>query len=220
MIPVTIHDVLVSESLIDHRAILSPLLSALSSATRDQLLDELTIQVDSRRPFAWQLFNIPATSEEMPVEDRTALEELGRRLLPHHVVLLKATNSPLALPIWIGPAESAAIVARLQTTPFLRPILPDLLASLLTLGGLHVERAAVSRLHEQIFYGTLWIRMSDQEIEVDCRPSDAINLAIRLDTPLFVAQEVMDEAGVMPDPDGRYPVSRDADGSNGWHSLL
>jgi bifunctional DNase/RNase len=135
-------------------------------------------------------------------------------------VLLKENDGPRALPIWIGPAESAAIVARLQSTPFLRPILPDLLASLLTLGGLHVERAAVSRLHEQIFYGTLWVRVGDRVLEVDCRPSDAIALAIRLDAPLFVAEEVMEEAGVMPAAGGRYPAGRDADGSNGWRSLL
>jgi bifunctional DNase/RNase len=183
-------------------------------------LADLTVQVDSRRPFAWQLFHAPGTSGELPAEDRAALEEVGRRLLPHRVVLLKKNDGPRALPIWIGPAESAAIVARLQSVTFLRPILPDLLASLLTLAGLTVERAAVSRLHEQVFYGTLRVKMDDQVVDVDCRPSDAISLAIRLDTPLFVAQEVMEEAGVMPAADGRYPVGRDADGLNGWRSLL
>ncbi len=220
MIPVTIHDVLLSESLIDHRAILAPLLAELSPATREQLLDELTLQVDSRRPFGRQMFHVPAASGDLPAEDRAALEELGRRLLPHHVVLLRETDGPRALPIWIGPAEATAIVARLQSTPFLRPILPDLMASLLTLGSLHVQRAAVSRLHEQVFYGTLWVNVGGEVIEVDCRPSDALSLAIRLDTPMFVAQEVMDGAGVMPAPDGRYPAGRDADSVNGWYSLL
>ena len=220
VIAVTIHDVLMSESLIDHRPILSPWLSALSPATRDQLLEELTIQVNSRRPFAWQLFHAPAALGELPDEDRAALDEFGRRFLPHHVVLLKENDGPRALPIWIGPAESAAIVARLQSVSLLRPILPDLLASLLTLAGLTVERAAVSRLHEQVFYGTLQIKMGDEVIEVDCRPSDALSLAIRIDAPLFVAQEVMEEAGVMPTADGRYPAGRDADGLNGWRSLL
>jgi RNA polymerase sigma factor (sigma-70 family) len=220
MIPVTVYDVLMSESLIDHRAILSPLLNALSPTTREQLLDDLVIRVDSRRWPAWKLFHAPAASEALPDEERSTLEELGRQLLPHHVVLLKDNNDSRALPIWIGPAESAAIVARLQSTPFMRPILPDLLASLLTLGDLHVERAAVSRLHEQIFYGTLWVRMSDRVIEVDCRPSDAIALAIRLDTPLFVAEEVMTEAGVAPNDDGSYPIGRNPDEQMPVYSLI
>lgn len=118
------------------------------------------------------------------------------------------------------PAEATAIVARLQSTPFLRPILPDLMASLLTLGSLHVQRAAVSRLHEQVFYGTLWVNVGGEVIEVDCRPSDALSLAIRLDTPMFVAEGVMAEAAVTPDSTGRYPVGRDADDLDGWYSLL
>jgi bifunctional DNase/RNase len=62
--------------------------------------------------------------------------------------------------------------------------------------------------------------MSDRVIEVDCRPSDAIALAIRLDTPLFVAEEVMTEAGVAPNADGSYPIGRNPDEQMPVYSLI
>lgn len=65
------------------------------------------------------------------------------------------------------------------------------------------------RLHDSVFYATITLRAAEQTTEIDCRPSDAINLAVRLDVALHVAGEVMDEAGVTPNEDGHYPITRD-----------
>ena len=89
------------------------------------------------------------------------------------------------------------------------------------LGSLTLEKVAVSRLHEQVFYGSLTIRKNGTAHEVDCRPSDAINLAVRQDVPMFVAAEVMEQAGELPNESGvyRFKGSKARAGAS-WQSLL
>ncbi len=80
-----------------------------------------------------------------------------------------------------------------------RPMTYELTARLLEALHATLERVAVSRLHEDVFYATLWVRTGDAVQEVDARPSDAFNLALRVNAPIFVAPEVMDACGVQPD---------------------
>jgi hypothetical protein len=85
-----------------------------------------------------------------------------------------------------------------------RPMTYDLTKTLLDLGQVVVERVIVSRLHEHTFYGTMIVKTGSTVSEVDCRPSDAITLALRLDVPIFVASEIMDRESFTPNPDGTY----------------
>jgi bifunctional DNase/RNase len=66
----------------------------------------------------------------------------------------------------------------------------------------------------------LSVETEEETAEVDCRPSDALSLAVRLNVPIYIASEVMDEAGVVPDDDGRYPIGRDPGPKVEWYSLL
>lgn len=79
-----------------------------------------------------------------------------------------------------------------------RPLTGDLVRTLLTISNTRITRAAVSRLHEGIFYGTLTVETTggDGPTELDCRPSDALVLATRLDVPIVVATEVMASEGL------------------------
>ncbi|MBM2850555.1 MAG: hypothetical protein HW418_3497 [Anaerolineales bacterium] len=118
---------------------------------------------------------------------------------PHRVVLLRERSGERILPIWIGPHEGDMLALQLAGKSAPRPLTYELIARLLEMAKAAVERVAISRLHEEVFYATLFVRVNGQAHEVDARPSDALNLALRLNAPIFVAAEVMEVAGVMPD---------------------
>jgi len=131
---------------------------------------------------------------------------------PHRLVLLKETAGERVLPIWIGPCEAEWIAVQLLGKKSARPLTYVLMNNLLELGGLSLEEVVISRLHNQIFYGVLKVRQPDgQAVEVDCRPSDALTLAVHLDVPVRVASEVMDKAAIPPEPDGSYLFEREQD---------
>jgi bifunctional DNase/RNase len=89
------------------------------------------------------------------------------------------------------------VAIQLQGRSPVRPLTFDLVKELLAAGNISLQYVAITRLHEQVFYGTLAIRAGGGEIrEIDCRPSDAINLALRLSVPSYVARDVMEQEGV------------------------
>ncbi len=112
------------------------------------------------------------------------------------VVLLKTEDGERYLPIWIGHAEAGAILARLQDTETPRPMTHDLLANLVGDLGAQVVRVAVTDLRDGTFYAAITLRRDGGDIEVDSRPSDAIALAVRVDAPIFVADDVIAENAV------------------------
>ena len=115
------------------------------------------------------------------------------------VVLLKEKEGERLVPIWIGPHEADMISLQLAGGTAPRPMTYELTARLLEALHATLVRVAVSRLHEEVFFATLWVRTGDSVQEVDARPSDAFNLALRVNAPIFVAPEVMDACGVQPD---------------------
>lgn len=118
---------------------------------------------------------------------------------PHRVILLKEVDSERQLPIWIGPFETDAIVVELQNVETARPLTHDLLISVITeLGGV-VSHVLVNELKEDYFTARVFIDQNGKLIDIDARPSDAIALAVRAKVPIFVAKEVLDEAGVLPE---------------------
>lgn len=119
----------------------------------------------------------------------------------HRVVLLKELNADRYLPIWIGPYEAEAINIELQQFEVSRPLTHDLLKNVIeTMGGV-VQYILVSELRDDTFYARIFIEMDGQELDIDARPSDAMALAVRLRVPIYVAEEVMEEAGIVPEKD-------------------
>jgi RNA polymerase sigma factor (sigma-70 family) len=114
-------------------------------------------------------------------------------------VLLKERAGERIIPIWIGPPEASDIARQLAGKSFPRPMTFDLMARLLEAGHVTVERAAVSRLHENTYYGTLWVRAGDSVHEIDARPSDMLSLALRVKAPIFASEDVLAQAGLGPD---------------------
>jgi len=109
------------------------------------------------------------------------------------VIVLKETEGERGFPILIGISEAIAIDRKIRGYEPARPLTHDLLASVITDLGGTVERVEVCGIRENTFFAKLIITQNGQMVEVDSRPSDAIALAVRLETPIFVAEEVLSE---------------------------
>jgi bifunctional DNase/RNase len=118
---------------------------------------------------------------------------------PHRAVILKDLQSDRYLPIWIGPAEAEAITIRLQGIKAPRPLTHDLLRNFIVELGARVSCVLVSELRGDIFFARIMVEADGREMEIDSRPSDAIALAVRLEVPIFVDEEVMEQAGIAPE---------------------
>ena len=110
------------------------------------------------------------------------------------IVLLKEKGGERVLPIWIGEPEAAALALELGGEAMPRPLTADLMAKLLGAAGAAVERVTVNSLREDTFYATIVLETSAGPQEVDARPSDALNLAVRVGAPIFVDDAVMEHA--------------------------
>ena len=113
------------------------------------------------------------------------------------VVLLKSEDDERTLPIFIGVPEAQAIALHINGVAPPRPMTHDLLKNVLDVLEGRLEHVEVHDLNEGTFYGRLVLSFEGRSIEVDSRPSDAIALALRCHTPIFVAENVMDEAGII-----------------------
>jgi len=121
-------------------------------------------------------------------------------LSSQHVVILKESERDRYLPIWIGSSEANAIAMRLQGLSAERPLTHDLMVSVLGALGSRVSRVVVTHVTEGTFHARLYLESSTgDESEVDSRTSDAIAVAVRTGSPIYVDERVLDEAGVEPD---------------------
>src|SRR3981189_1963172 len=118
-----------------------------------------------------------------------------------HLVILKEKEADRYLPIWIGSFEAQAIATKISGNPLGRPLTHDLMATAFGDLGISVKRIVVTRLADQVFYARLYVKQDGRDLDFDARPSDAIALAVRVECPIFVASEVMDTAGIIPEAD-------------------
>jgi bifunctional DNase/RNase len=125
----------------------------------------------------------------------------------HRVIILKDINVERYLPIWIGPYEAEAIALRLRNIEVARPLTHDLLNNVISRMGGEVSHIIVNELRDDTFYARISVNLNGRKLEIDSRPSDAIALAVRADTPIFVEEDVMAQAGIIPEVD----ISEDAD---------
>ena len=112
------------------------------------------------------------------------------------IVLLKESDGDRYLPIWIGAVEATAIAFALQGIETPRPMTHDLMRDILGETRVAVERILISELVDQTFYALIRMSSDGRTVEVSSRPSDAIALAVRINAPIFAAEEVLDQAGI------------------------
>jgi hypothetical protein len=107
------------------------------------------------------------------------------------IVILKDINGNALLPIWVGIYEANAIALEIEKVSTPRPMTHDLIKSLLLGLGTGIRKVVVSDLREDTFYAIIWLERNGELISVDSRPSDALALALRLDCPIYVEEEVL-----------------------------
>lgn len=110
------------------------------------------------------------------------------------IVVLENPRNEQILPIWIGVFEANAIALTIENVPTPRPMTHDLLKSFLDKVGIAIEKIVVNDVRNNTFYALIHCRRDGQVLVVDSRPSDAIALALRMSSPIFVEEEVVRKA--------------------------
>jgi hypothetical protein len=119
----------------------------------------------------------------------------------HRIVVLKQVGMERYLPIWIGPCEAEAISVGVNKIQMERPLTHDLILNTMNALSAELLYIFINDLADNTFYARLILDVQGEEIEVDSRPSDAMAIAVRVGVPIYVAEYVMDEAGVVPEED-------------------
>jgi uncharacterized protein len=112
------------------------------------------------------------------------------------IVLLKEVGGDRHLPIWIGSVEATAIAFALQGISTPRPMTHDLMRDILIETDVQVERILITDLVDQTYYAVIRVQSGGEAKEISSRPSDAIALAVRIDVPIYAAEEVLEAAGI------------------------
>ena len=107
------------------------------------------------------------------------------------IVILKDANSDTVLPIWVGVFEASAIQMEIEKVSTPRPMTHDLIKNVLSGLDAHVHKVVVTELKDDTFYAVIWMEREGRIVSVDARPSDALALALRVDCPIFVEEEVL-----------------------------
>jgi bifunctional DNase/RNase len=151
-------------------------------------------------------FNVPKADRileaKLMIEMRVAGIALDA-ITKSPIVLLKDASDRRALPIYIGQDQAKAIISALEKQTPPRPLTHDLMVNLMEGWQMKLERIVIHALQDNTFYALLCIRQGETKKEIDARPSDAIAIALRTNSPIWVMEEVVADASI--------PVDRDAD---------
>jgi len=104
---------------------------------------------------------------------------------------LKDIHGSAVLPVWVGIYEANAIALEIEKVQTPRPMTHDLLRNVLLGLNVRVQKVVVNDLRDQTFYALIWIERDGRIMSIDSRPSDALALALRVDCPIFVEDEVL-----------------------------
>ncbi len=108
------------------------------------------------------------------------------------IIILKDVNSETLLPIWVGAYEANAIALEIEKIAPQRPLTHDLLRNLIMEMGAEVTRIVITELKDNTFYASIeMVKNTGERVAIDSRPSDAIALALRVDSPIYVNEEVI-----------------------------
>ena len=107
------------------------------------------------------------------------------------IVILRDSSGDTILPIWVGIYEANAIALEIEKVSTPRPMTHDLIKNVLTGLETGVRKVVVSELKDDTFYAVIWLERDGELISIDSRPSDALALALRLDCPIYVEEQVL-----------------------------
>jgi bifunctional DNase/RNase len=124
------------------------------------------------------------------------------------IVVLKDETGSVTLPIWIGITEATSIASAIKQLAMARPLTHDLFYDLLQQLGITVQRIVITELRESTYFAELVLGQGDKVILLDSRPSDAIAMALRASAPIYVTQQVLDQAKVAFASQGQVPAAQ------------
>ncbi|MEG2172707.1 MAG: bifunctional nuclease family protein [Desulfovibrionaceae bacterium] len=111
------------------------------------------------------------------------------------MVVLRDDSGQHLLSVWLGSLEAIAIGLGISGTTLPRPLTHDLLLNVLQSCGASLSSVAITHAHEGVYYAHLSLRHGTHDMELDCRPSDAITLAVRLGVPIYVSDTLLQKNG-------------------------
>jgi bifunctional DNase/RNase len=117
-----------------------------------------------------------------------------------YIVVLEEIPGVRLLLIWIGKSEAESIALKLQNTELPRPLTHDLLKTVVDRIGYKVDRVVINDLRNDTYYAKIVLRNDGSVIEIDSRPSDAIALAVRSDSRIYIDEEVLDKGATVNKP--------------------
>jgi len=107
------------------------------------------------------------------------------------IVILRDLDGSSVLPIWVGAYEANAIALEIEKVATPRPMTHDLIRNVLLGAEMDIRKIVVSELKDDTFYAVIWLERAGELISIDSRPSDALAMALRLDCPIFVDEDVL-----------------------------
>lgn len=120
--------------------------------------------------------------------------------LAQYVVTLEEVDGSRLVPIWIGTSEGGSIAMVLQGEKFHRPLTHDLMVNVLKDVGAEIEKIIISDLKDNAYYAVIILRQGEKTLSIDSRPSDAIALAVRTNSPIFIDEKVLSLCPVINKP--------------------
>lgn len=133
------------------------------------------------------------------------------------IVILKDLEGKDTIPIWIGLLEASAIATELEDIKMARPMTHDLLKSILDVLHASPAKIVVNDLRDNTYYATIHLDIGDQSYLIDSRPSDAIALALRMNSPIFVDEKVVRKSKKY---EWNQEKSLEDEGSEKWTEIL
>lgn len=137
-----------------------------------------------------------------------------------NVVLIRPKESDLVVPIFIGQLETQSILIGLGRVDMPRPLTHDLLMSVIHALEADLVRVEIRDLRDRTFYANVVIKAIEGEITIDARPSDAIALAVRCRAEVYIAEDIVESAGVPVDMIREASGAEDVPADDGFASLL
>ena len=113
-----------------------------------------------------------------------------------NAVLVKPIGSERAVPIFIGQLEAQSILIGLGNVPMPRPLSHDLFVTMMEKLNATIERVDITELKDGTFYARIVLKQGLKKIVIDSRPSDALGITARIHCPLYIAESIVEEAGI------------------------
>lgn len=120
------------------------------------------------------------------------------------IVILRDMEEKTTVPIWIGLVEASAIAMELENITIQRPLTHDLIKNILGELKVDVVKIEVTDLKESTYFALIHLNTTNGVVAVDSRPSDAIALALRTESPIFVSDQVIEKSKQMPPQDSSF----------------